>query len=237
MLDIKKDIEEIIGSVSKLTELVDSDNGEQVTINLDSTDDVRAISFSDTVEEGISQIKDLIAEIDTESVGKSIGHYVRIMVDTFLIFLGSIFIFVGSVSTIYTTPPIWGALIPGALLLLVAIVRIFLRLRQTYLLNKLASLIVSSELRFIPDIVRFSKMSEDKVIKRLRVLISNASSLKLGNDARYLKGAKLNLQAMEITLSDKYMEKEPWNCAYCRSKNLAEDIVCQSCKAPKKKIS
>jgi len=233
---MKKDIEEIIASVGKLTELVESDSNEQVTINLDETDDIRVINIGGAVEDGIGQIKDLFGDINTESMGRTVGHYVRIMVDTFLIFLGSIFIFVGSVSTIYTTPPIWGALIPGALLLLMAIVRIFLRTRQTYLLNKLASLIVSSELRSIPDIARFSKMSEDKVIKRLRVLISNSSSLKLGNDARYLKGARLNLQTMEIILSDKYREKEPWVCAYCRSKNSAEAIVCQSCKAPKKKV-
>jgi len=233
---MKRDIEEIMENVEKLVELVDDDNNDQVTIDLDGNDDIRVINVGGTVEEGIGNIKDLIGDIDAASVGRTVGHYARIMVDAFLIFLGSMFIFVGSVPTIYTTPPIWGALIPGALLFLTAIVRIFLRARKTHALNKLASFIVSSELRSIPDIVRFSKMSEDKVIKRLRILISDSSSLKLGNDARYLKGARLNLQTMEIILSDKYVEKEPWVCAYCRSKNSAEAIVCQSCKASKKKV-
>jgi len=103
-------------------------------------------------------------------------------------------------------------------------------------LNKLASLIVSSDLRQIDDIVRLSGMPEHKVIDRLRILVSSSSSLKLGNDARYLKGAKINLQTMEITLSDKYIEKEPWTCVYCRSVNEKEALVCTSCQAPKKKI-
>jgi len=170
------------------------------------------------------------------AISKEIGHTAKVMLDAFLITLGSMLIFVGSVPTIYTTPPVMGPLIAGLILFLVAITRIVLRKSKTHTLNKLASLIVSSNLRRIDDIVRLSGSSEVKVIDNLRILTSASSTLKLGNDARYLKGAKLNLQTMEVILSDKYVEKEPWTCIYCRSVNEIEALVCASCHAPKKKL-
>lgn len=124
----------------------------------------------------------------------------------------------------------------GSVLIVLGIILIIFRQRKKYMLNKLASLIVSSELRRISDIVYHSGMSEKKVIKNLRMLVSNSSTLKLGNDARYLKGAKINLQTMEITLSDKYIEKEDWTCVYCRAVNAATVLICQSCNAPKKRL-
>jgi len=111
-----------------------------------------------------------------------------------------------------------------------------LRLRKRKALNKLASLIVSSELRSIPDIVRLSGLSEVTVIDYLHILVSDSSGHYLGNDARYLKGARVNLQTMEITLSDKYIEKEPWTCVYCRAVNEATALSCCSCHASKKKL-
>jgi len=125
--------------------------------------------------------------------------------------------------------------IGGSVFGIIAIALIIISRRKAYILNKLASLIVSSELRSIPDIARLSSMSEMKVIDSLRILISDSSSLKLGNDARYLKGAKMNLQTMEITLSDKYIEKEPWECAYCHSINEVTILVCRNCRAAKQK--
>jgi len=102
--------------------------------------------------------------------------------------------------------------------------------------NKIASLVVSSNLHSIPDIAHHAKISEDKVVKILRILTSDSSDIVLANDARYLKGAKLNLQTMEITLSDKYIKKEPWICVYCRTVNKLDELVCQSCHASKKKL-
>jgi len=116
-----------------------------------------------------------------------------------------------------------------------ATVRIILHKRKEQKTNEIASLVVSSNLRSIPDIARFSKMEEDKVIKILRMLVSGSNNVKLGNDAKYLKGATINLQTLEIILSDKYIEKEPWACSYCRAVNTPENLVCQTCKAPKKK--
>jgi len=113
---------------------------------------------------------------------------------------------------------------------------LFLRKNKKYKLNKLASLIVASELRSITDIIRLSGISEKQVIDYLRILVSDSSPHKLGNDARYLKGAKINLQTMTITLSDKYVEKEPWICVYCRAVNEVAVLTCQSCHAPKKKL-
>ncbi|MCL2558953.1 MAG: hypothetical protein FWE07_00580 [Turicibacter sp.] len=112
----------------------------------------------------------------------------------------------------------------------------FLRLRKRKVLNKIASLVVSSQLRKIDDIARFTGMSENKVIDHLHLLFSNSSGHKLGNDARYLKGGKLDLETMEIKLSDKYTEKEPWTCVYCRAVNEKDALVCSSCHAPKKKV-
>ena len=102
--------------------------------------------------------------------------------------------------------------------------------------NKIASLVVSSNLRSIPEIARHANMSEDKVIKILRKLTSDSSDLDLSNDAKYLKEAKINLQTMEIILSDKHTKKEPWTCVYCRAVNKPKDLVCQSCQAAKKKL-
>ena len=163
-------------------------------------------------------------------------HIVRVVIDAFLITFGAMLIFVGSVPTIYTTPPVMGPLISGAILCIIALVHIFLRKRKARRLNKLASLIVSSGLRRVDDIVRFSGMSEVKVIDQLRILTASTSSVKLGNDARYLKGGKLDLQTMEIKLSDKYIEKEPWTCVYCRASNEKDVLTCSSCQAPKKKV-
>ena len=102
--------------------------------------------------------------------------------------------------------------------------------------NTVASLVITSNLRSIPEIARHAGISEDKVIKILRILTSGSSVIKLSNDAKYLKGAKINLQTMEITLSDKHLEKEPWTCAYCRVVNPPEVLTCQSCQAAKKKL-
>ena len=108
---------------------------------------------------------------------------------------------------------------------------------QTKQQNKIASLIVSSNLRLIPEVAQHANMSEDKVIKILRKLISGSTWGTVSNDAKYLKDAKLNLQTMEITLSDKHIEKEPWTCVYCRTINTPEELICQSCQAPKKSVS
>ena len=124
----------------------------------------------------------------------------------------------------------------GVALCVIALVRGIIRKRQARELDKIASLVVASELRAISDIVRHSGMPEQKVIDGLRTLASASGSLKLGNDARYLKGAKINLKTMRVTLSDKYTEQANWVCVYCRAKNEAESFVCQSCNAPKKKV-
>lgn len=124
----------------------------------------------------------------------------------------------------------------GIALTAIASVRHIKRKRETKELNKIASFVVTSGLRRIDDIVRLSGMSEVKVIDNLRILTSASSSLKLGNDARYLKGGKLDLQTREIKLSDKYIEKEPWTCVYCRAVNEKDAFVCSSCHAPKKKV-
>ena len=101
--------------------------------------------------------------------------------------------------------------------------------------NKISSLVVTSKLRSISEIARHARMSEDKVIKILRKLISSSAHSETG-EKKYLKNATLNLQTMEVILSDKYTEKEPWACVYCRAVNKPKDLVCQSCQAAKKKL-
>ena len=130
-------------------------------------------------------------------------------------------------------------LFSGSLMIVISISLILLRIRKKRTLNKLASLIRSSNLRRISDISHHSGIAEKKVINYLRILIAGSEgddSLALGNDARYLKGAKVNLQTMEIILSDKYIEKEDWTCVYCRAVNAAATLTCQACQAPKKKL-
>ena len=124
----------------------------------------------------------------------------------------------------------------GAVLGVLGIIRTISNRKKTEELNKIASLVVTSGLRRVDDIVLFSGMSEVKVIDQLRILTASTSSVKLGNDARYLKGGKLDLQTMEIKLSDKYIEKEPWTCVYCRASNEKDVLTCSSCQAPKKKV-
>lgn len=124
----------------------------------------------------------------------------------------------------------------GTVLTSIAVILIIHRLSVRKKLNHLSSLIVSSKLSLISDIVHHSGISEKKVIKHLRILVSDSSSHKLGNDAHYLKGAQIDLQSMEVILSDKYVKKEPWTCVYCRAVNEAVVLTCQSCQAPKKKV-
>jgi len=169
---------------------------------------------------------------DSKEIGKSVMDFMKVMLDIFLIFLGSMFFIVAILPDTYTIP----AFLSGLPIFLTGIIRIILRKRKRYILNKIATLVVSSELRAIADIVRHSKISEEKVIKNLRILVSGSTSLKLGNDARYLKGAKIDLRRMEVILSDKYVEKADWTCVYCRAVNEATAFVCQSCTAPKKNV-
>ena len=107
--------------------------------------------------------------------------------------------------------------------------------RQEKQEKTVASLVVTSNLRSISDIAHHSKIKEDKVIKILRSLISEASETD-DEEIKYLKGATINLQTMEVILSDKYIEKEPWTCVYCRAVNEKEALVCISCHASKKKL-
>jgi hypothetical protein len=106
--------------------------------------------------------------------------------------------------------------------------------------DKIASLIVSSNLRSIPEIAQHAKLSENRTIKMIRALIADtgehALGLELGNDSRYLRGAKLNLRTMEVVLSEKYVAKEDrqWTCGYCKSINPMSVFKCQSCHAPRK---
>jgi len=102
--------------------------------------------------------------------------------------------------------------------------------------NKIASLVVTSRLRSIPEIARHANMSADKVIKILRLLTAATSDVVLANEAKYLKDATINLQTMEVILSDKHTKNEPWTCVYCRAVNTPEALVCSACHAPKKKL-
>jgi len=153
--------------------------------------------------------------------------------------MSGLFIFIDSLAgdiDLFPTTTLIIAFSIGIALTAIASVRHMKRKRQTKELNKTASLVVTSGLRRIDDIVRLSGMTEVKVIDNLRILTAASSSLKLGNDAHYLKGGRLDLQTMEIKLSDKYIEKEPWTCVYCRSVNEKDALVCTSCHAPKKKV-
>ena len=189
--------------------------GKQVNINLEDTDGVHVINIGGESEDGDWNI------------------------DPMLFMAGFLFIMALPMGIMSSIIPVFIPIvlcIGGAVIGAFGIIRTISNRKKIEELNKIASFVVTSGLRRIDDIVRLSGMSEVKVIDNLRILTSASSSLKLGNDARYLKGGKLDLQSMEIKLSDKYIEKEPWTCVYCRAVNEKDALVCSSCHAPKKKV-
>jgi len=226
-MEILKDVEKLI---EKVNEMDVNDNDDQININLGTNDDTRVIN--------VGNISISSSNINLDGNSESDEFWWWFAVGTILLFSSLIFIwFLMDVFDAVGTDifALIMVLICSAINLFCGIL-IIKRLNKKKNLNKLASLIVSSGLRRIDDIVRLSGMSEVKVIDNLRILTSASSSLKLGNDARYLKGGKLDLQTMEIKLSDKYIEKEPWTCVYCRAVNEKDALVCSSCHAPKKKV-
>jgi hypothetical protein len=69
--------------------------------------------------------------------------------------------------------------------------------------NKVASLVVASRLRSISEIAKHASMTEGKVVKILRILASGSSGVSLNAEAKDIKGAKIDLKKMKISLRGK----------------------------------
>jgi len=117
--------------------------------------------------------------------------------------------------------------------------------------EQVANIVISSEVYDIPEIAQMAGISEKRVVKILKALISNGV-MSWDKQWRAFHGAHINFKTMEVVLkaSDasedgvlstakkavnsvlgKYIKKEPWTCAYCRTSNPGEEITCSSCKA------
>lgn len=208
MFSIKKDMKEIMESVDELIALAENEGDE----------------------EGLHLIN-----ISNNDEDENLSMFILMVAFGVLAYVFALLIVVEAIGP-HPFSVVIGLMGFGSFLIILGTLFIMLRLRKRSNLNKLASLIVSSELRRISDIVHHSGLPEQKVINYLRILVADSSGHKLGNDARYLKGAKINLQTMEITLSDKYVEKSDWTCVYCRAVNPPTSFNCHSCHAPKKKL-
>jgi len=194
---------------------INLDKNTQININLEDGEDVQVIHIGGDGDEDYGMwglgVTGVLALVLSGTGGMGLFEDAGEIISTIVSFAGIV------------------VAVPCAVLMV-------LRLKKRKDLNKIASLVVSSQLRNLADIARFTGMPEKKLIDYLHLLFSDSSGHQLGNDARYLKGGKLDLQTMEIKLSDKYIEKEPWTCVYCRASNEKDVLTCSSCQAPKKKV-
>ena len=117
--------------------------------------------------------------------------------------------------------------------------------------QKVFNIIASHRVFTVVEISKLSGISQKKLIPTLRFIVSEANTniggigqnisfggIEINNivqtsflgDVKFLRGSRLCLDEMRIILAEDN-SNESWHCLYCKSKNLAEDIVCCACGA------
>lgn len=114
--------------------------------------------------------------------------------------------------------------------------------------QKVFNIIVSHRAFAIAEISKLSGISEKKLIPTLRYIISEANTSPHGinlegigvsvqtsvlGDVSFLRGARLDLNKMEIVLAEIEPDDSKWACPFCNSKNFVGQLVCTACNARK----
>jgi len=91
--------------------------------------------------------------------------------------------------------------------------------------DKIAKIIMSSNIQSISKIAQISGINEKKVIRAITSAIETASD---EEGLREFLTAYIDFDKMQILF-----DKETWNCVYCGFSNSKEVFTCKGCGAPR----